>query len=274
MWIVSFCHPDPESGGAFSMEIGAKGTYIDAQGCVHAYFTAEPAARDAQAKMQSIGATNVALAYRCDENWSALCTDLWQPLGVGTLSVVPTFDEYAAKLSDARTLQILPGQGFGTGHHATTYSMLELLQESHFKKFKQPRIADIGTGSGILALGALALYGGYAVGLDNDFAALSNARVNKRLNVVGQRLSLACGELASLDGKFEIVCANLYTSLLTSLKEGISSLVVEGGALLLSGFQEPDEPLLEAVFAPSPGSFKIIARRARSGWSALLCVRE
>ena len=103
-------------------------------------------------------------------------------------------------------LCIDPQQAFGSGEHATTRIALELLLAV---LRPEDRVLDVGTGSGVLALGALRQGAHAAVAFDLDFAACHNARDNARSN--GLPLPLFCGTLAALSPgrRFDLVAANL-----------------------------------------------------------------
>lgn len=84
-----------------------------------------------------------------------------------------------------KTLLLTPGPGFGDLSHPTTFLMLEMLKT----RAKNESIVDIGTGSGILALAALALGAKSAIGIDIDTAALKHAKENAKLNNLPARFS-------------------------------------------------------------------------------------
>jgi ribosomal protein L11 methyltransferase len=131
-----------------------------------------------------------------------------------------------------------PGLSFGTGRHPTTdFCLHEIL------RFAEPGVArsflDIGTGSGILAIAAAKL--GYApvAAIDFDPECLRVAGANARRNRVQHRISLARGEVARLPlrpaRQFDLVCANLISTLLIAERRRIISQLKPGGTLVLAG---------------------------------------
>ena len=124
------------------------------------------------------------------------------PRRIGALWVRPSFCASAG----TPELVIDPQQAFGSGEHATTRLALELLQD---ELRPGDRVLDLGTGSGILGLGALVCGAGAALGIDSDPVALANAAENRARS--GRPLALAAATLDALSerARFDLVVANL-----------------------------------------------------------------
>jgi ribosomal protein L11 methyltransferase len=149
---------------------------------------------------------------------------------------------------DARAIvvTILPGQGFGTGTHPTTRALLRWLEaEPGFTT-----VLDVGTGSGVLALAALALGARRSVGLEIDLAALENAATNRRLNAASA-LALVGGSTDALHdaARFDRVLANLDRPSLESLVLELARRVSPGGRLGVAGLLEGEEEPIVALAA-------------------------
>ena len=133
----------------------------------------------------------------------------------------------------ARIVWIEPGLGFGTGGHPTTRALLAWLDRSS----PFDRVLDVGTGSGVLALAAIALGTRAAFGLDTDPHALANAAGNRSLNGEGSRLALIRGSLDALDPgtAFDCVLANLDSDTLPGLMPGLAAHCAPGGRVGVAG---------------------------------------
>ncbi len=143
------------------------------------------------------------------------------------LWIVPTWHS----LSDPATrhLRLDPGTAFGTGRHPTTRLCLEwLVREIRGGE----RVLDYGCGSGILAIAALKLGAGEAVGVDVDPQAIEVSAANARLNHV--ELSLySPEEIPNLEA--DLVVANLYANPLKEIAPRIAGCTRNGGRVVLSG---------------------------------------
>lgn len=165
--------------------------------------------------------------------WKAFFT----PVSAGRFLVLPPWKAE----TDSRgkiPLIINPGTAFGTGHHATTALMLEIISRAA----DEERIAagqsflDLGTGSAILALG-LAKLGLSGKALDIDREAVANAEENIAADPAGKAVSLDLGGLEKTDAgeTFDIVVANILAGPLIEMAAELSSKVKPGGVLALSG---------------------------------------
>ena len=87
-----------------------------------------------------------------ETNWTQNCDDLFKTVQVGALSIYPvkSFEEgNILSINPEKDLVIIPGTGFGTGHHPTTFNLLKLLQHQALKASSPTTVLDAGTGSGI-----------------------------------------------------------------------------------------------------------------------------
>ena len=166
------------------------------------------------------------------EGWKAR----YVPQRVGRVVIVPSWlDEPLAPGEVAVRLD--PGMAFGTGLHPTTRGCLTLLQDL---VPMPPRLLDVGSGSGILALAALQLGAERATCVDTDSIAVDATRANAALNGVADRVEVRLGTLppASEAGTYPLVVANLVAALLVELAEALAAHVDPGGTMLASGIIE------------------------------------
>ncbi|MCK5237605.1 MAG: 50S ribosomal protein L11 methyltransferase [Deltaproteobacteria bacterium] len=190
-----------------------------------------------------------------------------KPVSVGSFFVRPTWSK-AKTPSGKKLIMIDPGMAFGTGTHPTTKLCLKAISEVISVKGKT--VLDVGTGSGILAIGAFKLKASKVMGTDNDPVALKVARANTRLNK--SSISFSGRNLSSLKGGFDVVIANIISGTLKELKKELKGKVKKGGALILSGILNNEVDDLQNSFTDD--SF-IKEKNLKSGeWSAIVMSRK
>jgi ribosomal protein L11 methyltransferase len=159
-------------------------------------------------------------------------------------------------------LVVDPGRAFGTGAHPTTRLSLELLLELE----PAGSFADLGCGSGVLAIAAAQLGFAPVAAVDNENAALEATRANAAANGVSldrlERMDLR----AERPPAAETIAANLMRPLLLRLAARMEG---PSGALILSGLLDEEAGEVAAAFAP----LKERRRLSSQGWSALLLSR-
>ncbi|MFP8874569.1 MAG: 50S ribosomal protein L11 methyltransferase [Myxococcota bacterium] len=164
----------------------------------------------------------------------------------GRLVVRPSSLEHAL-LPGQEEIIVEPGQAFGTGGHASTRLILEWLVSDEVQLEPSVRVLDVGVGSGVLALAALRLGAGRAIGFDLDARAVREAARAGRENRLADRLGLMAGPIDALkEVKFELVLANLLKLELLPLRDRLVSRLAPGGSLLVSGLLRDEQPQVEA----------------------------
>lgn len=159
-------------------------------------------------------------------------------------------------------LIIEPKMSFGTAHHPTTYMMLSYVAELDMNG---RRVLDMGCGTAVLAILAKMRGASYVEGVDIDEWAFNNARENAATNNV--EIALKLGDANTLQGKFDIIIANINRNILLADMDKYAAVLAAGGTLLLSGFYEADEGAL--VARANELGMALKSKKNRDGWSAL-----
>ena len=236
------------------------------------------AATDAADRLIDLGALDVEPAR--DGGLAALMPDgvtldeVAAALGTAHLSVSPAEGRDAGSVwvleprplrIGTRTLNLIDGAAFGTGLHPTTALCLDALREA--VEARPGSLLDVGTGSGVLALGALLLGVPRALGIDIDEAALRVAGENARLNGLDARLQLACGEPGSVSGTWPLVVANVLAAPLIEMAPVLVRRVGHHGHAILSGIPASVEPDVEQAYRRL--GMQRVSSTSRGGWVAL-----
>lgn len=227
-----------ETVAAVLAACGTSGTWIPRPGEVRGYFRApapQLARRFAAAWRATTGRANpfpLRVRRVPPEDWLARWRETVRPTRVGRLWIAPP-DAVLEAAPGERVIRIEPGLGFGTGGHPTTRALLAWIDGGG----PFDRVLDVGTGSGVLALTALARGARVAVGLDLDALSLGNAARNRGLNGRAASLRLVRGSLAALVGRarFDLVVANLDGPTLDRLLPQLAARLAPGGRCGVAG---------------------------------------
>ena len=169
-----------------------------------------------------------------------------------------------------RSHLIIPASlAFGTGAHATTAMSLRFLEQLTHCWNPGWSLADLGSGSGILALAAKCFGAGQVIGIDNDPAAISVAKSNARLNKI-RGTAFQLGDVLKWNPtqKNDVITANLYSDLLIEILPKLRG----GGWLILSGILRSQRDELLAALQRS--HFEEISIKQRGKWIAILARRD
>jgi len=138
---------------------------------------------------------------------------------------------------------ITPKMSFGTGHHATTYLMMQQMRRI---AFKDKSVFDFGTGTGILAILAEKMGAKNIKAIDNDEWSINNAKENIERNNCA-KISLLLGNEPPSKEKFDIILANINKNVILSFIFSLTELLNEKGQLILSGLLQDDENDILAI---------------------------
>ena len=185
-----------------------------------------------------------------------------RPIRIGRLRIVPAHVE-----AEPGALRLTDSSVFGTGLHPTTALCLEALDET-VQSVRPDTVLDVGTGSGVLALGALMMGVPRAQAIDIDDEALRVAAENARINRVSERLKLARGGPETVTGTWPLVLANVLASWLMETAPTLVRRVGHHGHLVLSGIPRGVERDVDRAYRHL--GMRQVAMRARAGWVALV----
>jgi ribosomal protein L11 methyltransferase len=207
---------------------------------------------------------------QAEEDWSLSWKRHWRPDPVGQrLLILPAWLEPPPEHAGRRVLRLDPGSVFGSGAHPTTRLCLEALErfaDSREGGLSGLRVADLGCGSGVLALAALGLGADRVAAVDTDPLAVRATRANAALNGprAEARLKVAEGSaaaLAALQDPADLLLCNILAPVIEALAPEFTAVLGPAGRGLLSGLLVAQAPRLERVLA-------------EHGWRGTLCARQ
>jgi len=198
------------------------------------------------------GPGRVTLAKIRREDWAESWKRHFKPMDIGgRLLIKPSWSRRRPRQNQA-VVVLDPGLSFGTGRHPTTgFCLRELVR--HVKKGADRSFLDMGTGSGILAIAAAKL--GYAPvqAFDLDPEAVRVARANARANGVQRKVRIERRDVAKLPVRparqYDLICANLISTLLIAERRRMASRLRPGGTLVLAGILKSEFSRVRKAFA-------------------------
>jgi ribosomal protein L11 methyltransferase len=229
-----------------------------------ASFADDASASAAQAELSS--KWPAALEHVVGDAWRDGWKAYFKPLRVGTRFVVrPSWEPYEAAPDDL-VITLDPGQAFGTGTHETTQLLLAALPGHVVEGM---RVLDVGTGSGILAIGACLLGAAHVTALDTDPLAVTATEENAAANGVSARIAASQTLVEDIAHSFPLVLANIEARVLAPLASVLTERVAPGGKLFLSGLLQQDMERMLSAYA----HMRVLALQEAGDWRALLLER-
>jgi len=208
-----------------------------------------------------------------EEDWASAWKEHFPVMRLGRRIVIkPTWRDFDPAADDV-IIALDPGMAFGTGLHPTTRLCLVGLERwSDEGIVESASVFDVGSGSGILAVGAALLGAGPVRAVDTDPIAVESTRENAARN--GVAVNVTQGSLPIDDGPFDLVLANLVAGLLVPLATELAVTVRpgdgtpgSGGRLLASGIFVDREPEVRRAFAAA--GLRVVRRDQETDWVAL-----
>ena len=188
-----------------------------------------------------------------EENWNETCKDFFQPVVINNkVRILPS---WINRNNDNLDIIINPSLAFGTGHHETTYMMIESILSYDFNN---KSVLDIGTGSGILSILAKKLGAKFIYAIDNDILTHNNFFENLALNNIDDIKFEIKDCFDILDFNYDFIFANINLNILKKL---IPRLESTGTILIISGILDSDEKVLTDILKSSNKTIKNIHRK-------------
>ena len=205
-----------------------------------------------------------------DADWDHRWREGVRSHAVGTLTIVPPW--LAEGLDLERVVVIDPGLGFGTGEHESTRGALRLLS-----RVVHPGdvVADLGTGSGVLAIAAAKLGASRVAAIEIDEMALGNAVENVARNGVADRVHAIGGDahlLLPLLAPVRVIVANIISSVLTELLPTMARALAADGRVILGGILLDERAAMTHVLAD--GGWRVDHEDIEGTWWSAVAARR
>lgn len=212
---------------------------------------------------EELGSWEYVISNKPNEDWSKKWKEKWDITRVtDKIVIVPDWLEYSPKVDEV-VIRLEPGCAFGTGTHQTTQLCMKAIEKYMQKGTK---VADIGMGSGILAICAKKFGASYAYGCDNDETVIDVAKENAIKNSAECTFELNTAD--KVNEKFDFVLANILHNVLAEIMGDLKNIMNDNAIMVLSGIL--DEKKLVVLEAIKKYNLQLIEEAHQDQWVALI----
>ena len=200
-----------------------------------------------------------------DEDWQEVWKQYYKPFPISrSITIQPTWEPYVPN-PDEKVIRLDPGMAFGTGQHETT-QMCMVLMEDYISSGMH--VADIGTGSGILAIGAALMGACVVYAVDSDTDAIKTAQRNVKMNGFDDVIQVYLGNLLdTVPPSFDVCVANIVTDAVCALAAVLPAYLKPNGVFICSGIIKQRED--EALRALTDAGFINFSMKHSGEWTAI-----
>lgn len=218
-----------------------------------------------------IGLNQIKTAEVDEEDWATAWKKYYHPVKIsGRFTIVPTWEAYTPVDSDELIVELDPGMAFGTGTHPTTVMCMQAL-EKYVQK--DDIVVDVGTGSGVLSIGAAMLGAKQVHALDLDEVAVIAAGENIKLNKVDDVIQVTHGNLLdSIHIEPQLIIANILAEVIVTFSQDAANLLPEDGLFIVSGIIEEKRDFVKDDLIEK--GFEIVESVLMEDWVAIIAKKK
>ena len=240
------------------------------------YLAADGGATDTLAFLRSRFAelsidANITVSGVNEEDWANSWKEYYKPIKIGErIVIVPAWEKYTQQDGEI-IVRMDPGMAFGTGTHETTRLVIKLLEKYISSGM---RVADVGCGSGILAICASKLGAAECKAYDIDPVAVKVANENIKDSGLTNVTCEVSDLLRQVDKSepYDVICANIVADIIIRMMPDVGALMNEKSVILASGIIV--ERSQDVISAFDEHGFKVVERIDENGWCALAVMKK
>lgn len=195
------------------------------------------------------------------------------------MSRQPVFEYHAKSIkiplelpnAQNQIIQIESGYAFGAGNHFTTKLCLEMIQTLYIER-SFINVLDVGCGSGILAICAIALGSSSAIAIDIELAVIGETKKNVYKNGFSSQIKVQNTSIDNINDSYDLVIANILTEKIVNIGKQLVSRLNKNALLILSGIRIDEKQIIIDEFSQLRTHFKKIL--TEHDWCSLLFCRK
>ena len=200
------------------------------------------------------------------QNWNAAWESSFEPVIIHDFAAIRA-DFHPPVQNVQHEIIITPKMSFGTGHHATTFLMMEQMSKIDFTN---KTVLDFGTGTGVLAILAEKMGASSIYAIDYDDWSIENAKENLERNL-SKHITIEKKEAIATHTTYDIILANINLNVITANIEAIAQSCKTGSIILLSGFLFSDEDQIKQSLIANGLQFKAATRQ--KDWICVFAIK-
>ncbi len=199
-----------------------------------------------------------------EQNWNAIWESNFEPVRVGDFVGIKAHFHPSFEPAVQYEIKITPKMSFGTGHHATTFTVMQMMEHMNFEG---KSVYDFGTGTGVLAILAEKLGAREVLAVDNDDWCIENANENIQNNN-SSVIKVQKVESAFQNAQFEVILANVNRHIIEANMAELTQVAHPEAVLVLSGLLiEDQQDMIKLAFENGWVYLKSIPL---NGWISIL----
>jgi len=199
-----------------------------------------------------------------EENWNAIWESNFDPVRVGDFVGIRAHFHPSFTPAVQYEIKITPKMSFGTGHHATTFSVMQMMEHLNFTG---KSVYDFGTGTGVLAILAEKLGANRVLAVDNDDWCIENAKENI-INNDTKGIVISKVDSAYQDTQFDIILANVNRHIIEANMQELTQVAHSSSYLIISGLLIDDQK--DILKLATKHGWNFVKSQPLNGWVSLL----
>jgi len=218
-----------------------------------------------------IGLNYVTIHDVKEEDWENEWKKYFKPLPITkNLTIVPSLETYEKQHENEKIISIDPGMAFGTGTHPTTVLSMEALEEMIAQ---DDVVLDVGSGSGVLSIGAVLLGAQHVYAFDLDEVAVNSTRLNADLNHMQKNITTQSNDLLKgITQQADIIVSNILADILLRLIDDAWDNLVDDGYFITSGIIASKQQLVQDALIEK--GFHIVKTNELNNWISFIAQKK
>lgn len=202
-----------------------------------------------------------------EEDWATAWKKYYKPVNISEkITITPTWESYTPDSEEEIIIELDPGMAFGTGTHPTTILSLQAIE-----KYIQAEdtVLDIGSGSGVLSIGAVLLGAAHVYAYDLDDIAVKSTGENAKVNKVENRITTRQNNLMdNVEVEAELIVSNILAEIIVRFTEKAYHQLKPGGLFITSGIIQEKKELVKKEMEKN--GFQLVEENQLEDWISLV----